>query len=516
MQAANPTLFDTARMYFPSDGGEAARERLFRLTRTQLDLTTQALLPAHYKTTAYETLPRDPLQTNYEYSDNLSFNPANFTPYTTWVKAIADSVRANPSSVIDCAAQNNAPACLEPRAKEFVGKAFRGVASDAQLDRFAKFYVASVQQVGVADATADLVDVALTSPHYVFRDEVRTTAGVSAAARQLQNIAYTLTDAPPTTLGLELDTAGVQLGTEAGFTQTVDKVLASPRAREKLVRFFIAWLEVREPEEFGLAPDLFPEFTQEVATAAVQSAEEFLKHQLMAAAPKLKDVTQSTQSYVSSTLASIYGAKGKLGTALALTELDPQQRFGIFTHPAVIASHSGPTTTRLVKRGVFFTRKVMCLPLGQPPPGVNTTLPMLQNATERQKVETATNNPTCLGCHAFINPFGFMQENYDPLGRWRTTDQGQPIDASIHVDFLDEGPLDSKTPVEALKALTSSSRFQQCFARQLFRFYMGRDETAADDPLLRQMFFGLANGGQQNIVDMLHTLARSASIKEAP
>lgn len=509
MQKANPSLFETAQMYFPSNTGQSGADRVFRLTRSQLDRTVQSLLPTHYKETVADSMPRDPLQTNYEYAAILSFNPANFTPYTNWVKAITDSVRANPSSVIDCGAQNNAASCLEMRAKDFTSKAFRGVATDAQVDRFAKFYVASVQAVGVPDATADLVDVTLTSPHFVFRDEVRTTTGVSVAARRLQNIAYTLTDAPPTALGMALDASS-----DAAVAQTIDRVLATPQAREKLVRFFTSWLEVREPDEFGLAPDLFPEFTPEVALAAVQSAEEFLKHQLMGAAPRLKDVTQSTQSYVSSALSKIYGTKGKSGTALALTDLDPEQRFGIFTHPAVIASHSGPTTTRLVKRGVFFTRKVMCLPLGNPPPGVNTTLPMVMNATERQRVETATASGTCLGCHAFINPFGFMQENYDPLGRWRTTDQGQPIDASIHVEFLDEGPLDSKTPIEALKRLTASNRFQQCFARQLFRFYTGRDEVAGDDPVLRQMFFGLANGTEQNVVDMLTTLARSASVSE--
>ncbi len=36
-------------------------------------------------------------------------------------------------------------------------------------------------------------------------------------------------------------------------------------------------------------------------------------------------------------------------------------------------------------------------------------------------------------------------------------------------------------------------RFKQCFVRQLFRFYMGRDETPGDDPVLRQMFFGFAH-----------------------
>jgi hypothetical protein len=514
MQAANPTLFAIAQMYFPADAPVSAPKRLFRLTRAQLDLTTQALLPTHYKTPTADVMPRDPLQTNYEYADNLSFNPANFTPYTGWVEQVAASVRANPTSVINCSAMNDAPSCLEPQAKKFVLQAFRGVASAAQLDSYAKFYLASVPAVGIAQATADLVDVTLTSPQYVFRDEVQTNAGTLAPAQQLQNISYTLADAPPNALGIAPDAAIAQLTAPDGVQKTVDQVLATPLARQKLMRFFIAWLEVKEPDEFALAPDVFPEFTPAVAAAAVESTKAFLNQQLAAAAPKLKDVTQSTKSFVSDALAAIYGTNVSRSKTLTPTDLDPTQRFGIFTQPAVIASHSGPTTTRLVKRGVFFTRKVMCLPLGLPPPGVNTTLPDVKNATERLRVETATANPTCQGCHAFINPFGFMQENYDAMGRWRTTDQGMPIDASIQVSFLDEGPLATHTPVDALKALTASNRFQQCFARQLFRFYMGRDESAGDDPLLRQMFFGFANGGQQNIVDMLQTLARSGSFSQ--
>jgi hypothetical protein len=113
----------------------------------------------------------------------------------------------------------------------------------------------------------------------------------------------------------------------------------------------------------------------------------------------------------------------------------------------------------------------------------------------------------CVGCHASINPFGFMQENFDAIGRWRTTDDGAPIDASISVGFLDEGPVSTSSPVDALRAFTRSWRFQQCFARQLFRFYSGRDEAAGDDPLLRQMFFDFANDGTQDIVGMLRTLA---------
>jgi hypothetical protein len=513
MRAANPALFEVARRYFPGDAAASGRARLFRLTRNQLDATTRALLPESVQGPVSATMPRDPLQTNYEYADNLGFNAANFTPYTAWVAAIVARVREHPASVIDCAAEGDAPSCLREQARSFVARAFRGVTSDAQLERFTSFFLASASELGVPVATGDLVDLTLTSPSYVFRDEVQTDAARALLpAQQLQNVSYTLADAPPEAVGLSLATAAAQVGTNEALQRTVEQVLATPAARDKLLRFFTAWLEVKEPDEFTIDAGVFPEFTAEVAAAAVAETRAFLEHRLSAAAPALKDVTQSTQSFVGEALAAIYGIDNP--SATMPVELDPEQRLGIFTQPAVIASHSGPTTTRLVKRGVFFTRKVMCLPLGVPPEDVDTTVPATPGATERQRIEGATQSPRCQGCHAFINPFGFMQENYDAIGRWRTTDEGLPIDADISVDFLDEGPFTASSPVEALRGFTDSLRFQQCFARQLFRFYMGRDEEPGDDPVLRQMFFGFAHQDAQDIVLALRTLAGSPAFSQ--
>src|SRR3954470_7206796 len=58
MRATNPTLFDAALSYFPETNPVPGAARLFRLTRTQLDLTTRALLPAHYKAALAESMPR--------------------------------------------------------------------------------------------------------------------------------------------------------------------------------------------------------------------------------------------------------------------------------------------------------------------------------------------------------------------------------------------------------------------------------------------------------------------------
>jgi hypothetical protein len=516
-QAMNPDLFAVATRYFPGLTSADAKKRVFRLTRRQLDNTTKSLLPTHLSGEAVASVPPDPLQTNYEYADNLSFNPANFTPYTQWVSRLVDSVRAKPETVIACTDPSNAPACLEQQASQFVRKAFRGVVSDAKLAHFTSFFQSSVKDVGIANATADLVDLTLSSPNYVFRDEVSTDgSGVLAAAQLLQNITYTLADSPPEALGLSSLEPALAVQSASDRQATLDRVLASDEARAKLLQFFMSWLEVREAPEFGISTEVFPEFTPGVARAVVQETRAFLERQLGSDAPKLRDLTEGTDSVVGDEMAFIYGLSKRDAGAVTL---DPAQRLGVFTLPGVLASHSGPTTTRLVKRGVFFTRKIMCLALGNPPTGLDTSLPVTGGASERQRVESGTSHAPCSACHRYINPFGFMLENYDAIGRFRTSDQGAPVDPSISVDFVDDAPFQANTPIDALKGFTRSKQFQQCFARQLFRFYLGRDETSGDDPILRQMFFDFAHQDQQDILGMLRTLASSSALSrrlEAP
>ena len=508
----DPALQAAALRYFPGTAAESGgRARLFRLTRSQLDVTTKNLLPQVYTTSATSVLPRDPLQTNYEYADILSFNMANFTPYVAWVDALAGAVRTTPSSVVNCSDVSDT-SCLRSQSERFVRKAFRGLATQPQLDRFVNFFVTAAGQVGLPDATADLVALTLSSPSYVFRDEVPREASQLSAAQRLQNITYALADASPDSLGFASADAASHVGTEEAQARVIDTVLKSELARKKLVRFFGAWLEVREPDEFTIDSTVFPLFTPELAGAAVADTQAFLEKKLSGDAPSLRSITQAKDAIVSDALAELYGVPG--GSRGELRALDPMQRLGIFTQPAVVASHSGPTTTRLIKRGVFFTRKVMCLPLGLPPEGVNTTLPESPSKTERERVEQATQAPTCQGCHSMINPFGFMQENYDAIGRYRTRDNGQPIDARIQLHVLDEGTLDTASPIEALTTITESLMFEQCFTRQLFRFYLGREELPEDNATLRQMFIGFADQGRQDIVKMLRTLALSTTFSQ--
>ena len=511
-QAGAFDLDATARKYFPSDEVGGSPKRIFRLTRDQIDQTVAFVLPGYHTKSVKEVMARDPLQTNYEYAELLSLNPANLGPLVGWIKDIAARVRARPEGVINCSATKNSPECLKDEARQFILKALRGDLYGGRVDEMAVKYAESVAGAGHAQATGDLVERVLMSPHFLFRKEqvdgtrrARVTPG-----QDLEALTYIIADVPPEKLKLASANALEYVATPADAQRTVRTILASKEAREKLVHFFKAWLEIKDPGDFTISTQVFPAFNAKLTAAMLEETDRFLRAQLSNPAPKLKDVTQSNLSFVSKTLEPVYGAtKAADPAGTKPTKLDAAQRYGIFSQPALIASHSGPTDSRPIKRGVFWVRKVMCMEMEPPPQGLDISLYAAKGTpqSERQKIEEGTEKKACIGCHRFINPFAFMLESYDALGKWRATEHGLPIDPSITMDFLDEGPAKAETAVEALKILTSSAMFKQCFVRQMFRFYMGRNEEPSDDPLLRKMFLQFSRNDEQDILSLVQVLA---------
>jgi hypothetical protein len=49
----------------------------------------------------------------------------------------------------------------------------------------------------------------------------------------------------------------------------------------------------------------------------------------------------------------------------------------------------------------------------------------------------------CVNCHRDFFPLGCALENFDPLGRWRTSDQMGPVDASGA--FVDGTPINERS-----------------------------------------------------------------------
>ena len=492
-----------SKKYFPGESKQNPPKRILRLTSVQFDSAVKSLLPSYFVESISKTLPKDPTKNNFELAENLFVNSANFPVFTDWIGKLAERVRKDPTAFINCKSENDSATCRTTQAEKFVVRAFRDDVDKATLKKFMNFFTNQISKFGFEHAAGDLVEVVLNSPKFMFRQELATTSdGKLSKPELISQASFVLADSIP---------SAVDVNSNMDVNAAIDKIVNSKNTRTKLRRFFFTWLEIKSPKDMKISTNIFPKFSLSVAKSLYADMKLTLGFALAKPEPRLHDIIQTKESYPTSDLDFIYQTGRSDMTGDKPIPFEPKQRFGIFSHPAFLASISGPTTTRLIRRGVFMTRKVMCMPLGDAPPGLNVTIKESTRVTERKRVEDGTNQKACLGCHSVLDPFGFVMENYDATGSWRERDNGFPIDPRVTLDVLEEGPADFSSPVEAFKSMTGSSRFRQCFVRQLFRYYMEREEEESDDPVLRKMYEEMSSN--DNLLGILKVLAQSSQFQ---
>ncbi len=139
---------------------------------------------------------------------------------------------------------------------------------------------------------------------------------------------------------------------------------------------------------------------------------------------------------------------------------------------------SNPSRTSPVKRGLFVLSNILGAPPPPPPPPNVPLLEVAQKSisdhepTIRESQELHRREPLCKACHARMDPLGLGLENFNAMGMWRDTEQGQPIDAS--------GELLTGEKFSGIRELKSVIKdkhrldFYRCLAEKLLTYALGR------------------------------------------
>jgi hypothetical protein len=127
-----------------------------------------------------------------------------------------------------------------------------------------------------------------------------------------------------------------------------------------------------------------------------------------------------------------------------------------------------------------------------PPPPDPNAMPLDEQrelvGTLRERMEQHRKDPNCAACHERMDPLGFALENYDPIGRWRDQDEGQPIDASAA--FPDGTTFRGARELQQMLSGSDRQAFVRCFTEKLLTFALGRgleyqDQCIVDEILRR-------------------------------
>lgn len=172
------------------------------------------------------------------------------------------------------------------------------------------------------------------------------------------------------------------------------------------------------------------------------------------------------------------------------------QRLGILTHPSWLVSHSDATDNHAIRRGRWIRERLLGGGVPDVPITVDAMLPDEPHHTLRERMRV-TRQDYCWNCHKKMDPLGLPFEMYNHAGLFRTTELGSPVDTSG--DVIDSGDpvLDGKvaSALEMIQKLAASQRAEQVFVRHAFRFWMGRNETLNDRPVLQEAHRAYQDGG---------------------
>lgn len=76
---------------------------------------------------------------------------------------------------------------------------------------------------------------------------------------------------------------------------------------------------------------------------------------------------------------------------------------------------------------------------------------------------------------------------YNHAGLYRTTELGEPVNTKGEIKDSGDPELDGpvENAIDMIEKLAASERVEQVFVRHAFRFWMGRNETLNDAPILK-------------------------------
>jgi hypothetical protein len=490
---------------------------LHRLNRAEYDNTVRDLLGVVGSPAA--EFPIDDRGSGFDnIADVLSLSPLhlnllNSAAETLVATSLGDSgLRAR---VLTCdIAQGES--CARTALTTFAMRAYRRPVEAAEVDRLMIPVTTAVAhgddyEVGLGLA----MRAVLLSPHFLFRveldpDPASLTAHALGAYELASRLSYFLWSSMPDE-GLFARAASGTLSAPATLAAEATRMLADPKARALVDNFAGQWLYLRALDTLAPNREKFPEFDEELRSAMRAETELLFAEIAFAGLPANRLLT-SDFTFLNDRLAEHYGLPPVGGDAMTRVSLAGNaERGGLLSHASFLAFTSHPQRTSPVIRGRWVMDQILCEVVPAPPPDVDVNgaeVDAAMGLTQREVLERHRADPMCAGCHELMDPIGLGLENYDAIGRYRTLDGAQPIDAA---GALPTGEAFTG-PKELSAMIAGRPDFARCVAEKLFTYALGRapDRTPGhhDGPTLAELAVNLQASGY-SFASLVHGVVTS-------
>jgi hypothetical protein len=369
-------------------------------------------------------------------------------------------------------------------------RAYRGPVADEDIGRAMAFYRSAKEGTGSFERGIQAaIERLLVDPRFLFRIE-RDQPGVQRAGvyrigdvELASRLSFFLWSSIPDAALLNAAERGV-LNDTSTLDAHVARMLVDNRSRALVENFAVQWLSLRQLRPVTLDAEFFTEYDGNLRDAFLRETQLFVGDQIRQDRSVL-DLLTARYTFANERLARHYGIPNVHGDRFRRVDVG-DERAGLLGHGSILTTTSYPTRTSPVLRGRWILDNL----LGTPPPPPPPDIPALPPAggrerplTMRQRTERHRTNAACAHCHVRMDPLGFALEQFDAIGRSRSTGEaGEPIDAS--------GALPDGTTFRGASGLRAvitgrPEEFVRVLTGKLMTYALGRALEDDDMPAVR-------------------------------
>lgn len=460
-----PSECDATPLAFP-------RTPLRRLTATEYRHTLADLVGVEISVDDFDTADH---VARFQTNANLAITEGQAQRYFEIAEEVAEARTAAILGSLECDPRDRT--CAEALVRTFGRRAFRRPVPAAIEAELIELWAAERARSDPEIAATTVVRMILSSPYFLYHlesldlDEAGRLSRPALASR----LSYFLWSSLPDD---ELLSAALDggLDTPEGLVQQAQRLLDDDaRVSRSVQRFFSDWLEVPVLVEQSRDPDLYPDWSFELADAYAREALDFPVRALIEERRPLSSLLTASFTVAGPQSARVYGG---VPEADGRVDLDPMQRRGVLMMLPFLTRNAHDASVSWVHRGKFVRERLLCMDMPPPPPDVN-------DAADNAVTPGRLQNPRCKNCHELMDPIGVAFDGFDAIGALRTVDDGgQPATGAGEIIRAPDPALEGafSSPLELTDRLAASEVVLGCLATQWTRFAQGRKgaSTAGD------------------------------------
>ncbi len=476
----------------PLDAGAAPAvvlsptSRVARLSHTQLLNTYRDLLGITDVSAADSILTPDAV-VGYDNEGDALFVTDQLWANLQQIAELYASTVATTPALLAALVPANAPSDATGKATAFLQafglRAYRRPLTAAEIQTYLTLFGQETTLVGGTDPFAAgvqlVLEAFLQSPYFLYRMELSDEVvgdripldDYEVASKLSYAVSNTMPDAP-----LFAAAAQGAVANPAALASQAERLLATPAGTAQVEHFHFQMYALGVYDGITKDPAVYPQFTAATGPAMEQESLLFLDW-IFNGGKGVSDIYTSPVSFVNDLLAPTYGLMGSFTSAFTQVNLDPTQRAGFLTQLGFLANEATTDNVSTILRGAFINTHILCVVLPPPSPLASPLPAIMPGETDRQLVNSFTGPGTCAaGCHdTLLNPPGFAFENYDAIGAYRTTDQGQAVNAAASYTFAEPYGLQSwTTPIAFANVISKAPQVHDCYVRNWASYLYGR------------------------------------------